>query len=171
MKKIKILSVLIFVMLLSGCSGVYNLKINDNLSIDENMSIKLDYNEDSYDKALKLFKDNDIKEDNYSIVVSDNSMEIEYKNTYDSMEDYILNSKMYSQLFPNVDYANDHSQVLLNTNSVFSNNVKLLKINIETPLNVTENNADDVNDNIYTWTINEDTGYKEINLEMNYLLQ
>lgn len=167
MKRIKFLFILIFVMFLSGCSGVYNLKINDNLSVNEEMTIKLDYNEQSYDKAINLFKDNKVSEDDYSIVVSDNSMEIEYKNSYDSIEDYIINSKMYSQLFPNIDYANDNSKILLNTNSVFSNNIKLLNINIETPFNVKDNNADDVNDKIYTWTINSDTGYKEINLEMD----
>lgn len=167
MKKIKILLVLMFVMLLSGCSGVYKIKINDNLSVDESASIKLDYNEDSYDKAIMLFKENNISEDDYSIVVNDNSMEIEYKNSYDSVEDYLINSKLYSQLFPNIDYANDNNKLLLNTNSVFSNNVKLLNINVETPFNVTDNNADDKNENIYTWSINSSTGYKEINLEID----
>lgn len=167
MKKIKIFLVLIFVTLLSGCSGVYNLKINDNLSIDESVNLKINYNEESYDKAINLFKENNISEDDYSIVVNDNSMEIEYKNSYDSVEDYLINSKLYSQLFPNIDYANDNNKLLLNTNSVFSNNVKLLNINVETPFNVTDNNADDKNENIYTWSINSSTGYKEINLEID----
>ena len=77
MKRVKVLLILLFVMLLTGCSGVYNLKINDDLTVEESTNLKLDYNEDSYNKAIKLFEDNKVSEDNYSIVVNDSSMEIE----------------------------------------------------------------------------------------------
>ena len=60
----------------------------NSLTAGNNMEATLDFN-----TGETLFSNIDqvnvdISEDDYSIVVNDNSMEIEYKNSYDSVEDY-----------------------------------------------------------------------------------
>ena len=84
---------------------------------------------------------------------------------------------MYSQLFDGIKYSNDDRTITLNAESVFdlnntsenvvnSMNLELLNINLSTPLRVTSDNADEVNDNVYTWTINPTDNSKKISLEI-----
>lgn len=179
MKKIKILILSILVILLTGCSGSYDLKINEDLSVNEKLNLSLDTKDDTYYKAVKLFENNKIKKDKYKIVNSDNKVKITYNDKFDSIEDYILNSKLYKNMFDNINYEKNEKNLKINTNSVFDNinsnspfvndeyDISLFQINIETPYKVSYTNADQVDENIMTWNINKDTTYKDISFDMD----
>ena len=166
MKKIKIIILLFSIILLSGCSGTYNLKINEDLSIEENVN-------------FTISNDNNIDEKKYEVVASDENVKVTYTEKYDSIEDYIINSKLYKNLFESVNYNNNKKRLSISTESKFkldnslSNNItdeynmSLLQINIETPYKVVESNADSTSENIYSWILNKDTTDKKINMVIN----
>ena len=89
-KKLKIFIIGILLILVTGCSGNYNLKINDDMSIDEELYLTIDNTNNTYTKTLKIFKENNIPEKDYEVVLSDNNVRITYNKKYDSMEEYIL---------------------------------------------------------------------------------
>lgn len=179
MKKLKIILLLFVVILLSGCSGTYNIKINEDLSVKENIDLTIPNENDSYEKTVELFEKNNIPKDNYDVIASDNNVKITYNEDYESIEDYLLNSKLYKNLFNNINFENDKKEIKLSTSSklkldgntsdniVDDYNISLLQINVETPYKVVENNADTVSDNIYSWVLNKDTTSKDINLIIN----
>ena len=179
MKKIKVIILLFSIILLSGCSGTYNIKINEDLSIEENVNFTIPKDNDSYEKTVKLFEDNNISEKKYEVVASDENVKVTYNEKYDSIEDYIINSKLYKNLFERINYSIDRKKLNISTeskfkldNSLSSNitddyNVSLLQINIETPYKVVENDADSVSENIYSWVLNKDTTDKKINMVIN----
>lgn len=179
MKKIKVLILFLGIILITGCSGTYNLKINEDLSVVENIDFTISSNNDAYNKTLKLFEDNNISKDKYDVVASDKNVKITYNETYDSIEDYIINSKLYKNLFDTINYENNGKEINISTSSVFKlddsdsefiteeNNISLLQINVETPYKVVESNAENISDNIYSWTLNKDTTNKDIDFKIN----
>lgn len=179
MRKFKFIAILLFVLLLSGCSGTYNLKINEDLTINESVDLTIDVSDGTYDSTLKLFEDNKIDESKYKIVTSDDEINIKYNEDYDSIEDYILNSKLYKNFFDTIYYTNDRRKITLSTNGYFKlqNNksnyivndydVSLIQINIETPYKVVENNAELVNKKIYSWSLNKNTTSKNIDIVLD----
>ena len=179
MRKFKFIAILLFVLLLSGCSGTYNLKINEDLTINESVDLTIDVSNVAYDSTLKLLEDNKIDESKYKIVTSDDEININYNEDYDSIEDYILNSKLYKNFFDTIYYTNDRRKITLSTNGYFKlqNNksnyivndydVSLIQINIETPYKVVENNAELVNKKIYSWSLNKNTTSKNIDIVLD----
>lgn len=165
-KKLKIFIIGILLILVTGCSGNYNLKINDDMSIDEELYLTIDNTNNAYTKTLKIFKENNIPEKDYEVVLSDNNVRITYNKKYDSMEEYILDSKVYHELIDEIQFnkSNDYIDLYVNqklklsNDSIKSNGTNLvdldvLQINIENPFDVNFSNAEIVNDNVYTWTI------------------
>ena len=165
-KKFKIFIIGILLILVTGCSGNYNLKINDDMSIDEELYLTIDNTNNAYTKTLKVFKENNIPEKDYEVVLSDNKVRITYNKKYDSMEEYILDSKVYHELIDEIQFnkSNDYIDLYVNqklklsNDSIKSNGTNLvdldvLQINIENPFDVNFSNAEIVNDNVYTWTI------------------
>lgn len=175
MKKIKVLLILFVVILLSGCSGTYNLKIKDDFSIDENLNIKIENkDDDTQEKTKRIFESNNVSKDDYKITVTDEYITIDYKESYKSIEDYILNSKLYTQLFDSIEHKysdgilslNTSSKMLLKDNgssSLYNNyDISLLQVNIETPFNVKKTNADIENEGVLSWTLNKNITSKKI---------
>ena len=165
-KKLKIFIIGILLILVTGCSGNYNLKINDDMSIDEELYLTIDNTNNAYTKTLKIFKENNIPEKDYEVVLSDNKVRITYNKKYDSMEEYILDSKVYHELIDEIQFnkSNDYIDLYVNQNLKLSNDsiksngtnlvdLDVLQINIENPFDVNFSNAEIVNDNVYTWTI------------------
>lgn len=165
-KKLKIFIIGILLILVTGCSGNYNLKINDDMSIDEELYLTIDNTNNAYTKTLKIFKENNIPEKDYEVVLSDNKVRITYNKKYDSMEEYILDSKLYHELIDEIQFnkSNDYIDLYVNQKLKLSNDsikangtnlvdLDVLQINIENPFDVNFSNAEIVNDNVYTWTI------------------
>lgn len=180
MKKIKYILLILIVFILTGCSGNYNLTFNKDLSINEELNILIDNSNNAYERTLDLLKKAEIDPDKYEIMIDKDKVKIVYKETYTSFENYYLNSKLYRSLFENIEYEKDNTGMSINTKSRFKlndkNNQSIInaydidnfKINLSIPFNVTENNADSIKDNTYTWDLNNSDTYKEINLKYDY---
>lgn len=178
-KKLKIFIIGILLILVTGCSGNYNIKINDDMSIDEELYLTIDSSNNAYTKTLKIFKENSIPEKDYEVVLSDNNVRITYNKKYDSIEEYLLDSKIYHELIDEIQFnkSNDYIDLyvnqklkLLNDNVIKTNGTNLtdldvLQINIENPFDVNFSNAEIVNDNVYTWTIKKGDTEKKIQMQ------
>lgn len=178
-KYIKILIVSFIVIVLTGCSGNYNVEINKDLTINEELNLSIDKESDTYEKTLKIFEDNDIDESKYKVISFDDEVKIEYKEKYNSFEDYIINSKVYPQFVKNIDYNKTNKFIDIYTNEnikVKNNKTKLngtnlndfgaIQVNIINPFKIDMTNAEIINDNIYTWSITNET--KNINIQMRF---
>lgn len=178
-KKLKIFIIGILLILVTGCSGNYNLKINDDMSINEELYLTIDNSNNAYTKTLKIFKENNIPEDDYEVVLSDNNVRITYNKKYDSIEEYLLNSKVYHELIDEIQFNKSNNYIDLyvnqklkvsNDNGIKMNGTNLvdldvLQINIENPFDVNFSNAEIVNDNVYTWTIKKGDTEKKIQMQ------
>lgn len=178
-KKLKIFIIGILLILVTGCSGNYNLKINDDMSINEELYLTIDNSNNAYTKTLKIFKENNIPEDDYEVVLSDNNVRITYNKKYDSIEEYLLNSKVYHELIDEIQFnkSNNYIDLYVNQNLKVSNDngikmngtnlvdLDVLQINIENPFDVNFSNAEIVNDNVYTWTIKKGDTEKKIQMQ------
>lgn len=178
-KKLKIFIIGILLILVTGCSGNYNIKINDDMSIDEELYLTIDSSNNAYTKTLKIFKENNIPEKDYEVVLSDNNVRITYNKKYDSIEEYLLDSKVYHELIDEIQFNKSNNYIDLyvnqklkvsNDNGIKMNGTNLvdldvLQINIENPFDVNFSNAEIVNDNVYTWTIKKGDTEKKIQMQ------
>ena len=178
-KKLKIFIIGILLILVTGCSGNYNLKINDDMSVNEELYLTVDSNNNAYTKTLKIFKENNIPEKDYDVALSDNNVRITYNKKYNSIEEYLLNSKVYHELIDEIQFNKSNNYIdlyvnqklkLSNDNGIKTNGTNLtdldvLQINIENPFDVNFSNAEIVNDNVYTWTIKKGDTEKKIQMQ------
>ena len=176
MKKIKYILVLFIIILLTGCSGTYNLTINKDFSVDEKLELKVDRNDETYNRTLNLFKNNKIPSDKYKVSVTKNNVEIKYNEKYNSIEEYIINSKLYHQFFDNIDYTYKEGKIQLfgesimyldksNSNNLINNyNISMLNVNIDTPFKILYSNSDSKTDNTLTWKLDNNTKEKNISM-------
>lgn len=178
-KRLKIFIISILLILVTGCSGNYNLKINDDMSINEELYLTIDNSNNAYTKTLKIFKENNIPEKDYEVVLSDNNVRITYNKKYNSIEEYLLDSKVYHELIDEIQFnkSNDYIDLYVNQKLKLSNDngikmngtnlvdLDVLQINIENPFDVNFSNAEIVNDNVYTWTIKKGDTEKKIQMQ------
>ena len=57
-KKIKYIVISVLLLLVTGCSGNYNVKINEDMSVNEELYLTIENKEGLYQKTLKIFNDN-----------------------------------------------------------------------------------------------------------------
>lgn len=182
MKKIKFLILLVLVIILTGCKGEYNLTINNDLSISENVNLYIENKDDAYEKTLALFENNNIDDSKYNVSQNEEYVNIKYNEEFSNFEDYILNSKFYSRLFKNEDFKKNTkgmsykglANLKLDDNtdsSVLDNSYYItdLKINLKTPFVIKDSNADSIGDKTLSWIISEDDTFKNISFRLNYL--
>ena len=169
MKKIKIVFLALIILLVTGCAGTYNLTINEDLSVKENLSVNFSGEESSYDKINDLLRRENVKEDEYTLTTEGYNLKLDYTHEYTDIEDYLLNSLLYKQLFDSISYDSDNKEVALSAGNIFnlstsklnnSYNIKNLQINVTTPLDVIEENTDMINENTYSWTLDNTTKEK-----------
>lgn len=177
-KKIKYIVISVLLLLVTGCSGNYNVKINEDMSVNEELYLTIENKEGLYQKTLKIFNDNNVKEKDYEVVLSDDNLKITYNASYNSIEEYILNSKVYHQLIDNIELnkSNNYVDLYVNEKLKLSNsNMKqngtnltdldVLQVNIENSFEVNFSNAELVTDNVYTWTIKNGDIEKKIQMQ------
>lgn len=177
-KKIKYIVISVLLLLVTGCSGNYNVKINEDMSVNEELYLNIENKEGLYQKTLKIFNDNNVKEKDYEVVLSDDNLKITYNASYNSIEEYILNSKIYHQLIDNIElnksnnyvdlYVNEKlkiSNLNMKQNGTNLNDLDVLQVNIENPFEVNFSNAELVTDNVYTWTIKNGDIEKKIQMQ------
>lgn len=179
MKYIKLIICFLFTILLFGCSATYNLDVDKELKIDENLNLSLTSSTDSsklsefnsnlpvdinvddigaFNKKQKDIDYFDIKKSLDSNLISFSYNYLDYNNL-DS--DRIINTCYdHFNLINKLD--NDDYKLILSTSKKFNcfdlyDNLDDVTINISTKKKVYDNNADSVNGNTYIWYINKDT--------------
>ena len=182
MKKIKIILLVLLVLILTGCKGEYNLEINKDLSLKEEINFSIDNTGDTYDKTIELFENNNIDDSLYRVTQNDEYVNVHYEEEFTSFEDYILNSKFYSMFFGNEDFKKDNKSIYYkglanlklddNSNSSNLNNsyyISNMNINLTIPFVIKDHNADSVNGNTLTWILDEENTFKNIKFSFDYL--
>ncbi|MBR4830420.1 MAG: hypothetical protein IKZ96_01460 [Bacilli bacterium] len=176
MKKIKIVFLALLLLLITGCAGTYNLNIDENLAVKEELSINFIGEASNYNKINDLLKREEVNEDDYTLVVEGDNLKLDYSHEYVDLEEYLLKSLLYRQLFDSISYNSDNKEVSLSTGNIFnastnklynSYNIKSLQINVTTPLEVIEENAEKISENTYSWTIDNTTREKYMYLTFN----
>lgn len=168
MKKRKFLLLIISVFLLSGCSAEYNLTINED-TMEEDINAIFDkareseyasnmeqirrtayYNFDTRENEYYTFNK---REDDNNIILNYN-----YEYTGNNLYKSEAASRCYYKRIVNVTDEN----ITINTDNQVAclfkdgeREIDDITVNIRTDLIVLENNADEVNDNVYTWYIND----------------
>jgi hypothetical protein len=140
----------------------------------------IDNKDDAYEKTYSLFENAEIDTDKYEILIVDDKVKIKYKEKYSTFGDYYLNSKLYKTLFDDIEYTLDNKGITIsaknslklddqnNQNIINSYDIEKLNINISTPFYINKSNADSIKDNTYTWSLNSNDTYKNINLDFSY---
>ena len=176
MKKIRIVFLILIILLITGCAGTYNLKIDEDLSVKEELSVTIADKEENHLMLERLLSNEVDNKDDYSISNEGDNIKVDYKHEYSSIEEYLLESDLYKQLFDNVSYNTDDKEFSLSTSNILNltnsnlNNaydIKSLQINVITPLKVIEENADLTSENTYSWTLNQKTREKYMYITIN----
>lgn len=169
--------ILIFLILIifTGCNATYNLNINENSKIKEEVIVEIEDNEKNYNTIINFFKGRRIKKNKYKILRDGENLKISYYENYATIEDYILNSDIYKQVFDEISIDKNKSTTTLNTSSDFkknelsinydnSNYIDFLQVNIDSRLPVIYGNEDIKNEKVYTWIYNGKSLNKDINI-------
>lgn len=182
MKKIKFVLLILFVLILTGCKGDYNLNIDKNLSLKETVNLYIDNKDDAYDKTLMLFENNNVDDSKYKVNKNDEYVIIHYEEDYKNFEDYFLNSLFYSRFISGEAFNKDDKSIsyrsLVNlklddipsySNLNNSFNITNLKINLTIPFSIKENTADKVDGKTLTWELKKDDTFKRINFSFDFM--
>ena len=173
--KLKKVLLLLLVFLLTGCSTTYNVTLKANSSVQENAEIKINDTEDNYSRILKLIENYNISTKNYKISRDSENIVITYNKKYNNIENYVLNSFLYKQVFNDIQVNKTVSNTTLETDANFNNNnisinkdniinVESMKINLISDLPILKENADLKDGNKYTWIYNVNQRTKKISV-------
>ena len=177
-KKLRIVLLSFLLIFITGCSGNYDLKINNDLSIDEKLELSIKNENDAYQKTVDIFEKNNIDKKKYNVSINENDVKIEYNDKFVSIEDYVLNSKVYGLLFDKIEYnkTNNFIDIYTNDNIKLKNSYTqingtnltdfyVIQVNITNPYKVIITNAEIVNDKTYTWSITNKDNNKKIQMQ------
>jgi hypothetical protein len=180
MKKISLL--IIFVLVITGCSVKYNIVINEDLSVSE--EAKLTGTTEFFNNYYKTTKANVLKDNLnvYKDLLEENNYKYELiegetpyiivTNTYNKVSDYIDKSILFNDYFDEIKYTENGDIKRIETIGYNANNpddpnrfnVKELEISIKCPFKVKEHNANRVDEknNIYYYELSEEKDLKII---------
>ena len=168
MKKFKIFGLICCIFLLSGCSAEYNLTIN-NSTMEEDINAIFDKATESelasrmegirrtafynYDTRENEYYDFTKREDDSNIILNYN-----YQYTGNDLYKSEAASMCYYKRIVNVTddiitISTDNQVACLYKDG--DREIEDITVNIRTDLTVLENNADKVNNGVYTWYIND----------------
>lgn len=182
MKKIKLVFLICFSIILSGCDVEYNLTIDEDYMTesvdflypksDENKEIVNDYLESDY----MAYYDMDLeKEFSYEKTKIDNDDNVGLNLTYTYSGDYLQKSSLLDRCYYKKSITKTDTRVVITTDGINTcfyqdnnRNIDTLKVNITTEYKVLKNDADEVNGNTYTWNIDENNYQnKPINMKID----
>lgn len=178
MKKRKIVLILFLILFLCvGCNAEYSIKINDDLSVRENLTAKK--TKEFYDQYsnrmvgevvasilnpyIDILNDNNYYTDT---VINPNDAGITTHKDYKSIDEYIRNTIFKSQYTTDdINYSLDGYVVTLSVTGGLSTDeqnqsvipITTATISINLPFKVLDHNADYVSGNNYYWTFDKDT--------------
>ena len=184
MKIKKIIIIIIFLFILTGCTSTVNLEITDNIVheqiiIDDQVTPKSSFRE--YQPVY--YKDNvadtepDIKENKkeyYKKEIIDNKINYSYAFRINDYNESNAMKSVFSSSAIVFSEATGITELYTSSDGVYVfdiyPNLTKLEVNITTELEVEENNADSVSGNTYTWVFTPNNNKKNIYLRMrNYI--
>lgn len=185
--KRKILLILVILILCAGCDVKYKITINEDGSVDEYASLTEDstffeqYPKSSIGRVVGFLLEphlDELNDKEYEVknVITNETGGAVITKKYDDIEQYVNNNLFYSQFTNKINYSKDGAIVTLIAEGAFEKdaqvpelfNVDTAEIIIEVPYKVTENNADEVNGNVYKWIFKKsDKEIREIKLVYN----
>ena len=192
-KQIRLIIILIFVFVLTGCKAIYNIDIlNDKIVQTTNFYAEdsdLDYYSDdinsppsSFEELIDSYYIKDYRPFIYNFNNSSNykkkkindsngqGIQLKYVYNYDNFK----NSSLFDSTYESGPYINDKNFIIIDFDNLYESffpddvtNFNKLTVNIKTKLKVLENNADSVKGNVYTWNINrKNAGKKRIYIKI-----
>lgn len=180
MKKGNCYLLLLILLVTTGCSAEYNLKIGNNQYL-ENINITSNNPQENsfFPKKWTI----PINKDEYNTLSGLENNNIEIKNIYNESNDNntlnfnynfnldeINNSTAISMCYKHFNIMNENNQIVISTSNkanCFETNPLLdeVTINIQTDLPIIKSNADNQSNNQYTWKITkENSNDKPINI-------
>lgn len=182
MKKIYILFIILFILVCTGCKAEYNLVINEDLTVSEEVFALEDdeffneYPKSSISRVIELVMSMGkeyLDDNNYNVEkIIDEESGVKITNEFNSFDEYHKMSKFYTQLFNDIEYKKEGNVIELILEGEISQKSNIIErysideavINVKIPFLVVSNNADkyDSKTNTYTWFIDEKTNYKKI---------
>jgi len=183
----KIILILLMIGLCCGCQVNYQLEINKDLSVQENLKATRDssffeeYENSSMGRVVSLiirpYLDT-LNDNKYNVnnLITDSYGGVTINKKYKSLNEYSKNTILSSQFTDNIEYKEDGNKVYLSAKGKFSHSeqdqtkfpVNDATISITVPFKVTENNADTVDGNTYIWEFDsKDDKEREIKLVFN----
>lgn len=172
--------VLLVLLFTTGCTVDYDLKINNDLSIEESF-IAFDTKENLKEKKYNSF--NDMIEANERLTIvdtdlyiinnykKDNLLGATVKRKYTSLEEYVNQVNKYDLFLNKTTYTLSSDIATIKFSPVYEENKEFANIfynidaniNIYIPFEVKEHNADsfDESKNIYTWNVKNYTKNNE----------
>lgn len=183
MKKIVIL--LFFIFLITGCNVKVDLTINENLEVNEIISMggteelfKTYYQTTPstvIDNLLKSWDGNKILSENnylYRKSVSDNFKGIIAEKKYVSLDEYINTSIFYNQMYEKILYNTNGDLITFKLENLLPDaqqvigrvNITSFALKIKVPFKVTDSNADriDKETNTYIWHVAKYKGKENV---------
>lgn len=172
----KILVLIAFIFLITGCKVDYHVVINEDLSLTEeaNLTGTQDFFDNYYkttkthvlESFIDIYKDV-LETNNYQYeLVKDTTPYVKVNKTYDSVSDYTKNSILFNDYFDEVKYTEDGNIKRIETvgfNEDEPDNpnrfeIAELTISIKCPFKVKNHNAKEVDKrtNTYYYELNED---------------
>lgn len=166
---------LLLILLCFGCTANYNLKINEDLSVEESITGLEDdefyskYYNSSKSRVVNFVmatKEDYLNEQNYNIKeTSDGELYgATVSKTYSSIEDFYNNSNAYRQYYKSWKIENSDDIITISLEDKLEKNGNSLDrymvddgtVSITLPFKVIENNAEkyDKKSNTYTWNVN-----------------
>ena len=185
----KIILILIIIFITTGCvSSDYNLTINKDLSINEEvfisatdeyfnlfyMDYKLTIVKGVYDNKefMQILPNNNYS---YKLIEEEKRPGVLINKKYNNLNDYTKETIFKNQSFEDIEYVEKDNLITITTKNFLpyvedeTNGrypISDLNINIKVPYIVTSNNADNIDKvtNTYTWYINSETKDKKIEI-------
>lgn len=183
----KIFLIILILTLCFGCTANYNLKINEDLTVEENITgLENDEFYNRYYHSTKSHvvdfvmatKEDYLKQQNYNMkeTSKENLYGATVSKTYSSIEDYYNNSKAYLQYYDSWNIENKSGIITISLKDKLSKNGNSLDrymvddgtVSITLPFEVIDNNADKYNrkNNTYTWNV-DSSNDKEIFIQFD----
>ena len=190
----KYLIIIIFLLLLTGCDVTYNITVDNNIEELTNFYFEeSDYNYDTYyddyggdnlpsysninefvdsifNKNYLAFDGNFNNQELYNVQRINNGISLNYSYKYENFDkssilNYCGDIVEYQAVNDIVNISViDFSNCFL---QVYGSHLNNLTINVKSDLKVLENNADEVNGNVYTWKMSKVNFYdKKLNIKI-----
>lgn len=157
--KFRYLLVIFLLLFITGCTSEYNITIEDEKVKEELIVQDVDnFYIDKFDNLLAIPTENKY----YNVVKTDNKVKFSYTYNFDNYKDSNIVKNCYEalQIYKENDYYVLQSGLTFNCNSIQISDfekVDFTTLNVNIKINnyeVLESNADFINQNVYTWNIN-----------------